>query len=130
MKKILIDTNFLMIPGQFKVDIFDELNNLCNFRYKLYVIDKTLDELGKLAQQKGKDGACARLALDFIKVLKFEILDTSDYEEKHPDDLIVRIADKDSWIVATQDQLLKHRLRKKGVSIITLRQKKYLKLVE
>ncbi len=130
MKKILMDTNFLMIPGQFKVDIFDELDNLCNFRYKLYVLDKTLDELRKLAELKGRDRACARIALDFVKVLKFVVLDTSYYEEKHPDDIIVKIADKDSWIVATQDKFLKHRLRKKEVSIITLRQKKYLKLMD
>lgn len=129
MKKILMDTNFLMIPYQFKVDIFDEIDRICSFKHQLYVIDKTIKELKKLAESRGKKGACARLALDFIKVFKVNIINTSKYEETHPDDIIVKLADQD-YIVATQDIKLKQQLRRKKISLIILRQKKYLKLLE
>jgi len=124
-----MDTNFLMIPAQFKVDIFDEIDRVCNFKHKFYVLDKTVDELKKLGDSRGKKGACARLALDFIKVFKISIMDTSKFKETHPDDVIVKLVNKD-FVVATQDIGLKRRLKKKKIPIITLRQKKYLKLIE
>ena len=43
MYKVIIDTNFLLIPEQFKVDIFTEFKNLLG-DVKLYIIDKTVDE--------------------------------------------------------------------------------------
>jgi len=59
MKKIILDTNFLMAVGQFKVDIFSEIYRICNFNYQLFIIGKTVDELKKIIQsrQKGKDKA-------------------------------------------------------------------------
>ncbi|MBW2991754.1 hypothetical protein KY345_00870 [Candidatus Woesearchaeota archaeon] len=31
MRKIILDTNFLLIPGQFKIDIFSEIRRICDF---------------------------------------------------------------------------------------------------
>ena len=45
MKKIILDTNFLLIPAQFKVDIFDEIDRIMIEKYQLFVLDKTIDEL-------------------------------------------------------------------------------------
>ena len=42
--KIILDTNFLMIPSMFKVDIFSEIERICDFKYELCIVDKTLDE--------------------------------------------------------------------------------------
>ena len=54
-KTILLDTNFLMLSAQFNVDIFSEIERICNFNYKLYVLDKTVDELKYIVvKQKGK----------------------------------------------------------------------------
>ena len=43
--KVVLDTNFLMIPHQFGVDIFTELKNVMPYVYELIVFDKTIDEL-------------------------------------------------------------------------------------
>ena len=45
--KILLDTNFTLIPAQFKVDIFSELAN-----NKLYILDRTLEELKNIKNSK------------------------------------------------------------------------------
>ena len=45
MKKIILDTNFLLIPAQFNVDIFSEIERICDFQYQLCIVDKTLSEL-------------------------------------------------------------------------------------
>ncbi len=124
MKKILIDTNFLLIPAQFKVDIFSEIERICSFNYKLFILDKTMEELESIVRnQKGKNKAAAKLALKLIAIKKINTLKTE--KNIHTDTEIINTA-KEGFIVATQDQDLKRRLKEKNVPIITLRQKKYL----
>ena len=122
-KKIILDTNFLMAVGQFKVDIFSEIYRICHFEYELCILDKTIDELKKIIQskQKGKDKAAAKLALAIISSKKLKILKTK--EDKPVDDLILDVNDA---IVATTDKELINRLKEKKSKIIRLRQKKYL----
>jgi len=121
VKKVLLDTNFLLIPGQFKVDIFKEIDRIIDEKYQLFIIDKTLDELEKLIKgNKEKDKKAAMLGKQLIKNKKVRVINT---QGDNVDDIIVKIKDKDT-IVATQDKGLRKRL--KG-DVIVLRQKKYLK---
>ena len=127
MKKIIIDTNFLMIPYQFRVDIFSEFNRICAFNYKLFVIEKTIDELRNIIQkQPGKNRKAAEFALKLIGLKNIGIIAS---EERDADSSILKIAGKDI-AVATQDGSLRKRLMGKGVSVIGLRQKKYLQYFE
>jgi len=122
MNRIIIDTNFLLIPAQFKVDIFSEIERICIFKYKIYVLDKTIDELNKIIkEQKGKHKRSASLALQLLKAKKIPQIKTP---EGLVDDLIVKIAKKSDYI-ATQDLGLKRRLKNKA-NIIAMRQKKFL----
>lgn len=128
MKKILLDTNFLMVVYQFKVDIFSEIERICDFNYKLFVIDKTIEELKSIIEnQKGKNKDAAKLALKLIQLKKIKAIKTE--KNVYADTAIVNTATKE-FIVATQDKGLKRRLKGKNISIITLRQKKYLILNE
>jgi len=124
-KKIIIDTNFLLIPGQFKIDIFSEIERIADFNYKLFIIDKTIDELKNIIknEQSRRQRESAKLGLELIKKKDLKTIRTT--AEKSVDDLILDIANKGT-IVATQDKELKKRLREKGISIITMRAKKYL----
>ena len=125
MIKVILDTNFLLIPGNFKVDIFEEIDRICDFKYTLCVVDKTLDELEKIiSEQKGKDKASAKMALDILKVKGVKVLKTDS--GKLVDDILVDIAQEEQVAVATQDKALKLRLKEKGARIILLRQKKHL----
>ena len=130
--KIILDTNFLLIPGQFRVDIFSELFRICDFRYELCVLDRTVSELkGIIASGKGKDKAAARLALQLIKAKKASILSSKTAMFKSVDEIILDLAaakGRESLIVATQDKFLKSRLRKLHTKLVVLRQKKYLKI--
>lgn len=125
--KILLDTNFLLIPSQFKVDIFSEIDRIIETNYQICILDKTIDELNNVvAKSKGKDKKAAQLALQLIEHKKPEIIST---ETAYVDKAILDIVDKD-YIVATQDQALKKLLKEKGIPVIILRQKKYLQLIE
>ena len=121
MKKIILDTNFLMLPGQFKVDIFKEIDRIIDEKYEIFIVDKTKDELEKLIKGgKEKEIKAAKLALQLIKKFNVKIINT---QGDNVDDIIVQLKDKDT-IVATMDKELRKRL--KG-DVIVLRQKKYLK---
>jgi len=124
MKKIVLDTNFLLIPAQFKVDIFSEIDRIMTEPYEIYIVDKTIDELKKIimdTRQKLKDRKAAGLALQLIEAKKIPQIKTE--KDKSVDDLIMGLK---GYIVATQDIELKMRLKAKKVRIITLRAKKKL----
>jgi rRNA-processing protein FCF1 len=124
MQKIILDTNFLLIPVQFKVDIFSEIQRICDFNYKIMVLDTSMKELENLLNEKGKTKNQVKLTLELIKHKKVEILATEG--ELFADDMLVELAKEGDTIVATQDRELIKRLRCVKSKVITLRQKKYL----
>ena len=127
MRKIILDTNFLMAVFQFKVDIFSEIERICDFNYRLVVLEGSVRELEHLAKTaKGKSKRAALLALRMIESKNIEVRKS---EGKYVDSFMLEFADKDT-IVATQDMALKRKLTEKGISLIILRQKKYLQLLE
>ncbi len=125
MKRIILDTNFLLIPVQFKVDIFEEIKRIVNLRYQLCIIDKSIDELEKIVTCNSKDKIAAKLALKIIKLKKIKEIKTAG--KKHVDDLILNLVKK-GHMVATQDKELKKKLKKKGIEVIILRQRKHLEI--
>ena len=124
MKKIILDTNMLLVPAQFKVDIFDEIQNIISDSYQLIVLDASINELKKISESKKKDSGAAKMALQFIDNKAIDVVKT---KEKSVDKAILEFVDEDI-IVATNDKLLQQKLRKKSVKVIYLRGKKKLEL--
>lgn len=112
--KIILDTNIILYALRFKIDIFSELERICDFPYKICILDKTLEEL--------RD----KTALELLKQKNVNIIKTSSSE--NVDDLIVKLADEDT-IVVTQDKELKKRLKQKKIRVLIIRKKKYLQNV-
>ena len=127
-KKILLDTNFLLIPYQFRVDIFTQIDRIIHLQYKIFVLDKSVEELKKIVEgQKGKNRDAAKIALKLIAIKNIRIIKTES--DKKTDEAIAELSQKDKYIVATQDKDLKRRLINQGIEVIVLRQKKILVLV-
>jgi len=116
--KIILDSNMLMVPGQFNVDIFEELGRL---GYTEFIVPKTvLKELNMLkSRYKGKKKASVDVAISLAE--RCEILE----EEGFADDVISKLASKEV-AVATNDKRLIKELRGRGVRVVRLRQKKLL----
>ncbi len=129
MKTIILDTNFLMMPASLGVDIFSEIDRICDFSYELCVVDKTLSELENIREeQPGKHKMAAKLGLRLIKAKALKIITTP--QDKSVDQLIINMVNSRDYIVATNDGGLKRRLKAKKIPLILLRQKKYLSLGE
>lgn len=128
MQKIILDTNFLMIPVQFKVDIYSEIDRIMTAKYKIYTLDRCIWELDKITKtQKGKDKEAAQIAKKIAQKKQITILKTDKL--KNVDKILLQKAEEGA-IIATQDKLLKKALKNKNSKIITLKQKKYLTIEE
>ena len=121
-KEVVIDTNFFMVPFQFNVDIITELENLLP-SYKLTTPNFVINELkGLKRNNKGKIRLNANLALKLANSSKVEIKDISLLENETVDDALLRVSE----VLATNDIELKNRAKDKGITVVYLRQKKYI----
>lgn len=120
-RPVILDTNFLLIPFQFKIDIFRELDYLIETSHAYVISSSTLTELKKLAKKIGKDGMAARLALKLVSAnnKKIGIIENKEYV----DDWIVGYAVETNAIVCTNDSILRRRLREKKIKTITMKSK-------
>ena len=126
--KVILDTNFLMIPGKFHVDIFEELKKLINVPYEIVVFEGTIEELKKLSSGNGNDKVLASVALELIKQKNLKTLKNSSKIVDVVDDMIVAEVQKNpkDYTVCTQDKALKQRIRELKARIITLKSEKHL----
>ena len=126
-RKIIIDTNFLFIPAQFRLDIFEELNNLLGQRIEPIMLSTTYQELQKLAKSKSPK-ICKQAMLGLELAEKCQIVEVERKANESNDDLTFRIAMEWKCPVATNDRELREKLRQFGVAVIFLRQKKRLEI--
>ena len=123
--KVIIDTNALMVPEQFGVDIFTELARLGYVRY--IVPAQVMGELRSLAVKadKGKDKIAARVALGLTE--RCSVVGEDNFDA---DRAIEELALKEGAAVFTNDKALKKRLFSKGITVIYLRQGRYLEAMK
>ena len=125
--KVILDSNFLFVPSQFHLDIFEELANLLNQRFEPILLSSTQKELQGLAEststKKRKQALLALRLAEKCRVIPVEKGSAETY-----DDVIVRVAAEWKSPVATNDRELRRRLRTLGLPVIFLRQKQRLML--
>jgi rRNA-processing protein FCF1 len=125
--KVILDSNFLFIPAQFQLDIFEELANLLNQRFEHIILSSTQQELQGLSESDSlKTRKQALLALRLAE--KCRVVPVEKGLEETYDDVIVRVAAEWKSPVATNDRELRRRLRIMGIPVIFLRQKRRLML--
>ena len=125
--KVIFDSNFLFVPSQFQLGIFEELTNLLNQRFDPILLSPTQKELQKLAKEGSpKTRKQASLALKLAE--KCRVVHVEKGLKETHDDVIVRVAAEWKCPVATNDRELRKRLRKLGVPVIFLRQRRRLEL--
>lgn len=127
MKKprVLLDTNMLMLFGR-GINVFEQIEELLASKPEYYVIKPVVEELEKIIEKGGvKEKKAARLALNAVKRY-CSIIDIEKPPGVEVDDLIVHVAEKNKFIVATNDRELRKKLRGRGVPEIYFREEKKL----
>ena len=120
--KVLLDTNGLMVPGEFGVDVFEELERLGYRRFLvLRPVLRELESLSRLADSR-RDRIAARIGL--LLAEGCEIVEASG----GADEALLDLALKTGAAVFTNDKELKKKLSTRGVTVIHLRQRRRLEI--
>jgi uncharacterized protein len=123
--KVVLDTNALMVPEQFKVEIFSELQRLGYV--ECMVPSAVIRELRNLANYaRGKDKVAARIGITLAERCKIIDMGKEPKDALDADQSIENLAIRESGAVFTNDKALKKRLFSKGITVIYLRQGRYL----
>jgi rRNA-processing protein FCF1 len=121
--KVVMDANFLMIPGQFGVNIIGELESILDVKYELIIPNRVREELITLSKKGSlKERKAARIGLELTKNLR-----VVNVKGETTDDAIITLVDRNT-VVCTNDKLLRKKVLEKGGKSIFLRQKKFLVL--
>ncbi len=123
-RPVVLDTNFLLIPFQFKIDILRELDYLVDVNHHFVISSKTMGELAKIGNSIGKDGMAARLAMKLVEAnrQKIEIVQSDEYVDRW----IEKYALATKAIVCTNDAALRKRLRELDVKVVAMKSKSKL----
>jgi rRNA-processing protein FCF1 len=125
--KVILDSNALFVPFQFRIDVLGELERLLNRRFELVLLSVVKRELEILAEQGApklrRDACCA---LQFAGRLR--LVDVAAAASAVVDDVIVEVAREWGSPVFTNDKQLRGRLRDISVPVIYVRQKSRLEI--
>lgn len=110
--RLLLDTNFLVIPFQFGVDIYDILSS-----FHLFTLSSCAGELERIRYGKA--------AVNLMVQKKLPVVET----EEKGDLSILKYAKQQGCMVATNDSALIKDLKDYGIKVIRLRQKRYIEEV-
>jgi hypothetical protein len=112
--KVLLDTNFLLMPLKFRVDLFSEIARLVEGKPEYVVLSSSLKELGSL----GKADVVKKI------VAKTKLVEATG----KVDEAIAEYAVRENAVVCTNDANLRKRLKALGVKTIFLRGKGHLEM--
>jgi len=111
-----------MIPAQFHVDILAEFERILP-NYAFVVPSFVIHELENIKKRsKGKARIAASVALKLIESSDIQVVAADLKDRERVDDALLRI----SKVLCTNDRELQKRARNKGITVVYLRQKKYL----
>lgn len=141
-KEVIVDTNALLIPGEFGVDIFDELERLGYLHIIVpRVVLNELDTLRKSQGLKGRDKIAANVGYSLIQrythaavprdermpirsrvsIEEVEGEKEKEKEEEDTDEIITALALKRKAAVLTNDEKLRTKLSQAGIATVYLR---------
>jgi uncharacterized protein len=125
--KVIVDSNALFVPLQFKIDIFEELKRTLNRNFELILLSPVKRELEILTQKSSpKTRKNAAFALSLAEQITY--VKVREKPKEQTDDAIVRISKAWKAPVFTNDKVLKKKLRDISMPVIYVREKSRLEI--
>jgi uncharacterized protein len=121
---VLLDTNALMMPSQFRIDLMSELRSLFGGVTPV-VTPGVVEELTLLSKGHGKNAAAARLGMHFLTFCR--VSDPGRHERV--DDEIAACAEGEGCPVVTNDRALREILISRGITVVSLRNRQKLEIL-
>ncbi|MFW9901210.1 MAG: PIN domain-containing protein [Candidatus Thorarchaeota archaeon] len=135
---IILDSNFILLPFQFKIDYLNEIRIIVVGKLKFIIFQQILNELESKRRRNKKSTKFIRLLENGISYIdknkqnyNIEILEDIKEITEKTDDFLLRKSQELQIIgqnvyLATNDSELRRKAKRLNISTIFLRQKKYL----
>jgi len=139
-KNIVIDSNFILLPFQFKIDYFEEIRFKLEGEIRFIIYQQIFDELEAKRKKEPK-------TTNFIKFLEsgliylernkerynIDILEEVKNENETTDDFLIRMLKNlkkqyQHIYIATNDSDLRRKAKEIKINTIFMRQKKYISI--
>ena len=123
--RVLLDTNALLMPVQFRIDLYDELMGLFG-DFEPITLEEVVGELSGLARGRGRDAAAARVGL---ALARRSTVVPSESAAEHVDDRVIEYARREGCSVVTNDRELRNALLREGIDVVSMRRARTLELL-
>ena len=137
---IIIDSNFILLPYQFKIDYLSEIYLSLEGKIKFFIFKQSLDELESKDRRQSITSKFRRhynSGMSYLekneKIYPLYFIDEIKEEIETTDEFILRRCvdfknDYKNVFLATNDSELRKKAKKKKINTIFLRQRKYLSI--
>ena len=122
--RIAFDTNMLLAIGQLKVDVFSMVEKKFGKKTELAIPKQVLQELERLKTENERMKKDTGIALEEIERHKIE---KKQVEAGNADNALEEMA-KQGFFVASNDAVLRKRIKGFGGKVIYLRQSRFLEI--
>lgn len=127
--EVILDTNFITIPAQFRVDIFSEAQRILEKRLEFVLLVSVVEEINtRFTEAESKsERRKFKIAKDLIDRCK--IIDVTEGGKLTPvDDQLLDYAASVNGVLATNDKELRRKAHERRIPVLVLRGKKHLML--
>lgn len=122
---VIVDTNFLMLPAQFGIDIFTQAKEAVDRRIEFIVLASVVEEVERKALEAtgSKEKRLLRVTIELMR--RCEIVEVDDNLAEMPvDDQVLEYAKSINGVIATNDKELRAKARKLEIPLLILRGRK------
>ncbi|TXT56974.1 MAG: Ribonuclease VapC9 [Candidatus Thorarchaeota archaeon] len=124
---VVVDTNFITIPAQFAIDIFQEAESIIERKADFHIISSVIEEIDRKIAKAKKKSEERRFRIAKSLAEKCKLIQLGDELQGLPvDDQIIEYALSVRGVVATNDRDLRRRARSQGIPVLMLRSRKHL----
>ena len=123
--RVLLDTNALLMPAQFGIDLYGELLGLFG-DFEPITLEEVVGELSGLARGRGRDAAAARVGLAMAR--RSTVVPSGSTAEG-VDNRVIEYARREGCVVVTNDRELRNALLREGIDVVSMRRRKTLELL-
>ncbi|WP_292364594.1 MULTISPECIES: PIN domain-containing protein [unclassified Methanoculleus] len=123
--RVLLDTNALLMPAQFGIDLYDELMALFG-DFEPITLEEVVGEVSGLARGRGRDAVAARVGLAMAR--RSKIVPSGSTAER-VDDRVIEYARREGCTVVTNDRELRNALLDEGIDVVSMRRERTLELM-
>ena len=137
---VIIDSNFILLPFQFKIDYFLEIRQILEGKLKFIIFQQIFNELESKKRREPKATKFGRFLESGLLYLEksnekydVEIMEDIKKDNETTDDFLLKKANElkikgNSVYLATNDSELRKKAHSQLINTIFLRQKKYLSI--